>query len=45
MPVEYAGFMLKPNNFFAANPAMDLPGIPNGHSIRHDERAGSCCGG
>jgi primary-amine oxidase len=25
MPVEYAGFTLKPNNFFAANPAMDLP--------------------
>jgi len=25
MPVEYAGFTLKPNGFFAANPAMDLP--------------------
>jgi len=26
MLVEYSGFMLKPNNLFAANPAMDLPG-------------------
>jgi primary-amine oxidase len=41
MPVEYAGFMLKPNNFFAANPAMDLPGEANGHSVQH----GACCGG
>ena len=37
MPVEYAGFMLKPNNFFAANPAMDLPGEANGHSVQHGE--------
>jgi primary-amine oxidase len=41
MPVEYAGFMLKPNNFFAANPAMDLPAEANGHSVRHEE---GCCG-
>jgi primary-amine oxidase len=38
MPVEYAGFHLKPNNFFSANPAMDLPGEKNGHSMR-------CCSG
>lgn len=25
MPVEYAGFTLKPNGFFDQNPAMDLP--------------------
>jgi len=25
MPVEYAGFMLKPTGFFSGNPAMDLP--------------------
>jgi primary-amine oxidase len=35
MPVEYAGFHLKPNNFFRANPAMDLPG----------KAADSCCDG
>jgi primary-amine oxidase len=34
--VEYAGFHLKPNNFFTANPAMDLPA---------ETAAGSCCGG
>jgi primary-amine oxidase len=45
MPVEYTGFMLKPNNFFAANPAMDLPSEANGHSMRHEETNGSCCGG
>ena len=45
MPVEYAGFMLKPNNFFSANPAMDLPGERNGHSVRHGEAATSCCSG
>jgi primary-amine oxidase len=44
MPVEYAGFMLKPNNFFAANPAMDLPGERNELSSRHGEAA-ACCGG
>ena len=44
MPVEYAGFMLKPNNFFAVNPAMDLPAEANGHSLRHED-APSCCGG
>ncbi len=40
MPVEYAGFMSKPNNFFAVNPAMDLPGKPNGHSLQHEKPAG-----
>jgi primary-amine oxidase len=45
MPVEYAGFMLKPNNFFASNPAMDLPGEANGHSVQHGGSHGSCCGG
>jgi primary-amine oxidase len=45
MPVEYAGFMLKPNNFFVDNPAMDLPGEANGHSVQHGEASASCCGG
>jgi primary-amine oxidase len=37
MPVEYAGFTLKPNGFFAANAAMDLPAGANSRSI--DTRA------
>jgi primary-amine oxidase len=41
MPVEYAGFMLKPNGFFSENPAMDLPADKNGASV--DGRDGSCC--
>ncbi|TBC73701.1 primary-amine oxidase [Rhizobium leguminosarum] len=50
MPVEYAGFTLKPNGFFASNTAMDLP--PEGNSQSVDNRLqpspddtgnGSCC--
>jgi primary-amine oxidase len=41
MPVEYAGFMLKPNGFFAENPAMDLPAETNAAS--QDVRDGRCC--
>jgi len=50
MPVEYAGFALKPNGFFASNIAMDLP--PNGNEQSVDNRLqrspgnspnGSCC--
>ncbi|QCI69199.1 primary-amine oxidase [Phreatobacter stygius] len=41
MPVEYAGFTLKPNGFFAENPAMDLPADKNDASV---EGGGSCCG-
>jgi primary-amine oxidase len=43
MPVEYAGFVLKPNNFFEGNPAMDLPAEKIGHSVQHGSE--SCCGG
>ena len=44
MPMEYAGFMLKPNGFFAANPAMDLPPDKNAASkIAGDKTDGSCC--
>jgi primary-amine oxidase len=42
MPVEYAGFTLKPSGFFAENPAMDLPRERNNAS--RDNRAASCCG-
>jgi primary-amine oxidase len=42
MPVEYAGFTLRPNGFFAENPAMDLPADRNAASAdaRNDT---SCC--
>jgi primary-amine oxidase len=43
MPVEHAGFTLKPNGFFAENPAMDLPSDRNGAS-RDNRGAGACCG-
>ncbi|MGL4495533.1 MAG: hypothetical protein ACRCUX_06930, partial [Beijerinckiaceae bacterium] len=39
MPVEYAGFMLKPNGFFSENPAMDLPADKNAASADN-----KCCG-
>lgn len=39
MPVEYAGFMLKPNGFFAENPSMDLP--PDANAASKDQK--SCC--
>ncbi|MCF3641316.1 primary-amine oxidase, partial [Rhizobium sp. TRM95111] len=50
MPVEYAGFMLKPNGFFGANIAMDLPPERNAHSRDNREAPGdgkgsSCCHG
>ncbi len=41
MPVEYAGFMLKPNGFFAENPAMDLP--PERNSASKDDRNSETC--
>lgn len=43
MPVEYVGFTLKPNGFFAANPAMDLPATRNAHSTQDGVEAKSCC--
>jgi primary-amine oxidase len=45
MPVEYAGFMLKPNGFFDGNIAMDLP-AESGHAAKQDggpEDGGACC--
>ncbi|CDH57012.1 peroxisomal copper amine oxidase [Lichtheimia corymbifera JMRC:FSU:9682] len=48
MPVELAGFMLKPANFFIANPAMDVP--PSNKAINKSVHAdaapsSSCCSG
>lgn len=43
MPVEYAGFALKPTGFFAENPAMDLPAETGAGST--DQRGNEgCCG-
>jgi primary-amine oxidase len=39
MPVEYTGFILKPNGFFSENPAMDLP--PDRNLGSKDQR--DCC--
>jgi primary-amine oxidase len=41
MPVESVGFVLKPNGFFAENPAMDLP--PNRNHASKDQRDSPCC--
>ena len=35
MPVERAGFMLKPNGFFDRNPALDVPPAPGHNHDRH----------
>jgi primary-amine oxidase len=47
MPVEYAGFMLKPTGFFSANAAGDIPPDRNSRSVLSgEEKAGgrsSCC--
>jgi len=37
MPTSYIGFLLKPNGFFAQNPANDMPPSPK------KSAAGSCC--
>ncbi|ODT47138.1 primary-amine oxidase [Devosia sp. 63-57] len=44
MPVEYAGFTLKPNNFFMTSPAMTIPPATKGH---HSRSGGgeACCHG
>ncbi len=47
MACEYAGFMLKPNGFFSANPAMDLPPDKNTASKLASDPSGgdggNCC--
>ncbi|MFK4753702.1 primary-amine oxidase [Oceanobacter antarcticus] len=48
MPVEYVGFKLKPNNFFDANPAMDLPAGKDHRSVGVgdgvSDESSDCCG-
>lgn len=43
MPVEYAGFTLKPSGFFSANAAADVPADPNTASV--DTRNPGSAGG
>ncbi len=49
MPVEYAGFMLKPTGFFSANAAGDIAPERNKHSVLSrdsgtgESAGGSCC--
>ncbi len=46
MPVDYSGFMLKPNGFLDRNPALDLPdGAAKHHSTTSttENDGGSCC--
>jgi primary-amine oxidase len=46
MPVDYAGFMLKPDGFFDRNPTLDLPAPPRGHCAPAAAAPdGGCCGG
>jgi len=45
MPVEYAGFTLKPNGFFNANAANDVPAGRNDRSVDNRSAAGGCCHG
>jgi primary-amine oxidase len=43
MPVEHVGFMLRPVNFFARNPALDLPRSSPGAECSVDAGNGSTC--
>ena len=42
MPVDYAGFTLKPHGFFDQNPTLDVPSNASSHCASPGE--GSACG-
>ena len=43
MPMAYIGFLLKPNGFFAMNPANDLPPAASKKGLALAEAKGDCC--
>ena len=45
MPVDYAGFMLKPDGFFDRNPTIDLPAPVKHGASGAAETEGGCCSG
>ncbi|WP_432482637.1 primary-amine oxidase [Kineococcus esterisolvens] len=47
MPVDYAGFKLKPVGFFDRNPTLDVPPTSSAHCATspNESTTGGCCGG
>jgi len=43
MPVDHLRLTLKPQNFFAVNPAMDVPATVNSSSVEAFPNGNSCC--
>ncbi|WP_158297080.1 hypothetical protein [Zhihengliuella sp. ISTPL4] len=42
MPVDYAGFWLKPYGFLDANPAIDIPESSQAHGHSNEAADGGC---
>ncbi len=43
MPAETLKVVLKPFHFFQSNPALDVPGANDSHSVPAFPNAGECC--